>query len=191
MPKHKLILLISFTLAIILGIWFLDKNAESISHLKDFIKNLGILAPIIFILFYTIGPIFFFPVTPLSITSGLLFGPLWGSIFSLTGGAIGSCISFLISRYLLKEWIDKKTPARIALVQEKLNKQGWKFIVLARITPILPFNVQNYIFGVTNISFRTFAWASTLGFIPGAFLYTCLGYAGRITINKYIGIALF
>ena len=113
-----------------------------------------------------------------------LFGPIWGSILTLLGATFGASASFTVSRYLAKEWIDEKSPAKVAVIQERLEKDGWKFVVLARITPFFPFNLQNYIFGVTNISFRTFFFSTLIGMIPGSFVYTYLGYTGKTAFNN-------
>ena len=133
----------------------------------------------IFILVYSIAPTFFIPITPLSITAGVFFGPLWGTIYTLIGSTIGGCLAFLASRYLFKDWIDQKTPTRVAIFQEKIRQEGWKFLAISRVTPIFPFNVQNYIFGLTDINIRTFFWVSLYSLIPGSFTYVYIGYAGK------------
>ena len=114
------------------------------------------LAPVIFMLIYILAPIIFLPVTLLSIAAGVLFGPVIGTIYSLIGATIGSTLSFLISRYLLKDWVDKKSHQKVIMFQDLIKKEHWKFIVLLRISPFLPFNIQNYILGLTDISMKSF-----------------------------------
>ncbi|MDD3014758.1 MAG: TVP38/TMEM64 family protein [Candidatus Gastranaerophilales bacterium] len=182
MPKHKYLLLF-FLISIILVLfssW--AKFGVDFKNIQGFIHQQGILAPLIFILVYTIGPVFFMPITPLSAAAGLLFGPLWGTIYSVIGATSGACATFFVSRYLLKDMITKKTSPKIMYVQDKVEKEGWKFIFIARITPFFPFNLQNYFFGVSKIRFITFLWASALSLIPGAFVYVYIGSAGKAAI---------
>lgn len=183
MPKYKVLLLFVLIGLIVFLFTLGVKAGVNFNNIQSFIDNQGVLAPIIFILVYTIGPVFFMPITPLSAAGGVLFGPLWGTIYSIIGATSGACATFIVSRYLLKDFIDKKSPERIMFVQNRIEKDGWKFVMLARITPIFPFNFQNYLFGVTKINFITFLWASTISLIPGAFVYVYIGSAGKSVLS--------
>ena len=83
----------------------------------------------------------------------------------------------------MKEWFDKKSSARVGFIKEKVSKEGWKFLAISRITPIFPFNFQNYIFGVTDIPLRVFFITSLVSLIPGSFAYVYLGYAGKNAVT--------
>ena len=183
MSKYKIFLLILLVLFVFGLFYALKQFGFDIGKIQAYIKNTGTVAPLIFILIYAIGPIFFMPITPLAVIGGILFGPFWGLLYTLIGVNLGACTTFIISRYLMKDWVDRKSPARVQLIQQKIEKEGWKFVALARITPIFPFNVQNYIFGVTNISLKSFLLASMISLIPGTFAYVYLGYAGKNAVN--------
>ncbi|OGI25311.1 MAG: hypothetical protein A2287_09165 [Candidatus Melainabacteria bacterium RIFOXYA12_FULL_32_12] len=180
MSKQKIGLIITLASLIILFFLLGARTGISLEKLQDFIRNLGFFAPLTFILIYTIVPIFFVPITPLSVTAGVLFGPVWGTIYTVIGATLGACATFLVSRYLVKDWVDKRSSAKVIMVQELVRKEGWKFVAIARITPVFPFNFQNYVFGVTDISFRIFFWATFISIIPGSFTYVYLGYAGKV-----------
>jgi uncharacterized membrane protein YdjX (TVP38/TMEM64 family) len=181
--RYGLLIILFFLLLILLYLGM--HYSLNVTDIQTSVKSFGVMSPIIFLLIFAVAPLFFVPVTPLMLTAGILFGPVLGTVLSIFGATIGASLSFFVSRYFLKNWIDQKSPARVLLVQEKIKKEGWKFIVLARITPIFPFNVQNYIFGVTNVSIKTYFWASLLSLIPGCFTYVYLGYAGiSILQNK-------
>lgn len=183
MPKYKYLLLFSLV-SIILILFFLGGKAGiNFSSIQGFVHQQGMLAPLIFIFIYTIGPVFLMPITPLSAAAGLLFGPVWGTVYSVIGATSGASATFFVSRYLLKDLIAKKTSPKIMYVQDRVEKEGWKFIFLARITPFFPFNLQNYFFGVTKIRFITFLWASALSLIPGAFVYVYIGSAGKAALS--------
>lgn len=156
MSKIKMFLVILLAFFIVSIFYIAATSGISLENAQQIIKDFKFLAPVVFIVLYSIAPVFFIPITPLSVTAGILFGLWYGTFLTTIGASIGACIAFLVSRYLMKEWVDHKSPARVMLVQEKVQKEGWKFIAISRVTPIFPFNVQNYVFGLTNISFKTF-----------------------------------
>ena len=178
MPKRKIILLSIFILTAIIVLIAGSKANIKIENVQDTIKSLGILAPVLFIAVYAVSPMFFVPIIPLSITGGILFGPILGTVYSVIGATIGGCLAFLAGRYLMKDFIDKKLSFKNTFMKQRSESDGWRFVIIARITPIFPFGAQNYLFGVTNISLRTFFWASFIGLLPGTFAYVYLGYAG-------------
>lgn len=183
MPKHKLGLLISLIAIIILLFYFETQSGIHIDKLQSFIRHLGVFAPIFFIFVYIFASMFFAPITPLSVTAGVLFGLISGTVYTIIGATLGACAAFLASKYLFKDLIEQKFPQKIALIQKRVEKEGWKFIAIARVNPVFPFNFQNYIFGVTNISLKTFFLATVFSIIPGAFTYVYLGYAGKSLLN--------
>jgi len=182
MPAYKSGLLIFLLFLLALLFLFAVKAEIDIGKFQHFIKNLGIFAPLTFILIYTVGTVFFMPIIPMFITAGLVFGLLWGTVYSVIGATSGACLTFLVSRYLLKDFIDNKMPARVYLIKKGIEEQGWKFIALSRINPIFPFNIQNYVFGVTNIRLKTFFWSTVLSMIPSSFAYVYVGYASSSTL---------
>lgn len=196
MPKRKIVIFALLVLTIITVLIIGSKSNIRIENVQDTIRNLGLLAPVLFIAVYAIGPVFFMPIIPLSITGGVLFGPVLGTIYSLIGATIGGCLAFLAGRYLMKDFIDKKLSFKNTFMKQRSETDGWRFVIIARITPIFPFGAQNYLFGVTNISLRTFFWASFIGLLPGTFAYVYLGYAGvnileGNTKSLYLIIAAF
>ena len=184
MSKIKILILFSLIMAIILIFTVGAKSGITLENFQMAVKNFDVLSPIIFILIYTLVPTFFIPITPLSITAGVLFGPFWGTVFTVLGSTLGGCLALLVSRYLMKDWVDKRSHARVILVQEKVKKEGWKFVAFSRIMPLFPFNVQNYIFGLTSISLKTFFFSSLISLIPGSFAYVYLGYAGKNALQS-------
>jgi uncharacterized membrane protein YdjX (TVP38/TMEM64 family) len=199
MSVIKKIILITLILLVSLIFTAGIKNSIGLDDVQFCIKHFGCLAPIIFIAIYSIAPTFFIPITPLSVTAGVLFGPVLGTLYTTIGSTIGGCIAFLVSRHILKDWVDKKTPARVSIFKEKFQKEGWKFIAISRITPVFPFNVQNYIFGLTEIDLKTFFLVSLFSLIPGSFVYVYLGFAGKslfkdeknMVINAAIAVFVF
>lgn len=184
MSGKKLGLIIIYAILIIFIFLFILKTGFNFEKLKEIVEQYKNFAPMVFIVVYSISTILLIPITPLSILSGIMFGPIWGTVYALTGANIGASFSFLISRYLLKSSFEGISNAQILFLRDKIKTNGWKFISISRLMPFFPFNVQNYIFGITDVSLKTFVCASIIGLIPGTTCYTYLGFLGENAISK-------
>ncbi len=146
----------------------------------DRIRGLGPLAPVLFIIIYILGAILFVPGSILTIGGGVLFGLLWGSIYVSIGATIGAAAAFLIGRYLARGWVRSQLEGnrKFAAIDEAVGREGWKIVALTRLSPVFPFNLLNYAFGLTAVSFRDYAIATWAGILPGTILYVYLGSLG-------------
>lgn len=149
------------------------------SALENWVKDAGSAGPVVFMLFYIIGTVFFFPGAALTLAGGALFGPVFGTFYNLTGATIGAMISFLAARYLAHDWVEKKTGGRMKQLKQGVEGEGWKFVAFVRLVPLFPFNVLNYALGLTKIKFSHYSIATYVFMLPGAIAYTYLGYVGR------------
>jgi len=141
------------------------------------IGGLGPVGPLIFIGLYIVAPILFFPGVILSIGAGTVFGLLAGSIYVSIGATLGATCAFLVGRYVAREWIAAKLQgnAKFKAVDRAVAREGWKIVGLARLSPLFPFNLLNYAFGLTDISLRDYFFATWVGMIPGIVMYVYLG----------------
>lgn len=146
---------------------------------EDWVKSAGILGSVLFMLLYAIGTIFFFPGSVLTLAGGALFGPVWGTVFNLTGATIGAAISFVIARHLLSDWVENKTGGRMKQLKDGVENEGWRFVAFVRLVPLFPFNLLNYALGITRIKFWHYVIASYVFMLPGAIAYTYIGYIGK------------
>jgi uncharacterized membrane protein YdjX (TVP38/TMEM64 family)/rhodanese-related sulfurtransferase len=173
----RFVLLIALAGAIVwMGLHRARWNAE---NLEAQIRYLGFWAPAAFIVIYALATILFFPGSILTLAGGGLFGPLWGTVWNLTGATIGASLAFLIARYAAGDWVRNKTGARLKRMIEGVEGEGWRFIALVRLVPLFPFNLLNYALGLTRIRFGAYLLTSAICMSPGAIAYTWLGYAGR------------
>lgn len=140
------------------------------------INSLHYLAPVIFIMIYCIATILFLPTMVLTLAGGALFGPLLGTLFNLTGATGGALCSFLITRNLLNSWCKERSGVRLNRLITGVNKQGWSFVAIVRLVPILPFNLVNYGLGLTNISFKLYALTTFICLAPAEIIYTYCGH---------------
>jgi uncharacterized membrane protein YdjX (TVP38/TMEM64 family) len=147
--------------------------------LESWINDAGILGPLVFMLIYIVGTVFFFPGSVLTLAGGALFGPLYGTFYNLTGATIGAAISFLIARYLLSDYVEQKAGGRMKQLKQGVESEGWRFIAFVRLVPLFPFNLLNYALGLTRIKFWHYVIASYICMFPGCLAYTYFGYIGK------------
>lgn len=153
------------------------------AELESWVKNAGALGPLLFMLIYIIGTVFFFPGSVLTLAGGALFGPVLGTFYNLTAATIGAMISFIAARYLAHDWVESKAGGKLKQLKEGVEGEGWKFVAFVRLVPLFPFNLLNYALGLTRIKFSHYSMATYIFMLPGGLAYTYLGYAGREAIS--------
>ncbi|MDH5766052.1 MAG: VTT domain-containing protein [Gammaproteobacteria bacterium] len=178
--QPKIIKIILF-LVLVAGIATVISYRDQLSAevFQQWISDSGAAAPIVFMIIYAIGTIFFLPGSLLTLAGGALFGPVLGTFYNLTAATIGAMLSFLIARYLASDWVTSKTGGRIKQLVNGVENEGWRFVAFVRLVPLFPFNLLNYALGLTRISFTHYSIATYLFMLPGAIAYTYLGYIGR------------
>lgn len=132
----------------------------------------GLLAPVIYILLYSIAPVLFLPGSPLTVVGGILFGPVMGVVYTIIGATTGAGIAFLTARYIAGDYISQKTEdSKWKDLNDKVNENGWKIVVFTRLIPLFPFNLLNYFFGLTRVKFSHYMIASFFGMLPGTIAF--------------------
>lgn len=150
------------------------------------VNSLGWLAPIAFIVIYNIGTLLFIPGSLLTLKGGCLFGFLWGSIYVLIAATIGAIFAFIVGRYISREWVCQQigNKPKFKAIDKAVAKNGFKIVFLTRLSPIFPFNLLNYAFGVTQVSLKDYILGS-VGMIPGTAMYVYMGsLIGEIAMNN-------
>ena len=173
----RLLLLIIILAGISLAVLYRD--VFDITALEAWVKEAGVAGPLLFMLIYAIGTVFFLPGSVLTLAGGALFGPVLGTFYNLTGATIGATFAFLVARYLASDWAEQKSGGRLKQLKQGVESEGWRFVALVRLVPLFPFNLLNYALGLTRIKLSHYIIASYLCMLPGAIAYTYLGYAGR------------
>jgi len=177
----KKLLRISILLLLVAGIAaaIIYRDQFDANALESWVNNAGSAGPIVFMLIYAIGTVFFLPGSVLTLAGGALFGPVYGAFYNLTAATIGAMISFVAARYLAHDWVEKKTGGRMKQLKQGVEGEGWKFVAFVRLVPLFPFNILNYALGLTKIKFSHYSIATYVFMLPGAIAYTYLGYVGR------------
>jgi uncharacterized membrane protein YdjX (TVP38/TMEM64 family) len=136
-------------------------------------------APVAHIVLFAVATVAFFPGVIFSLAGGALFGPLWGSLWNVLGATLGATLAFLAARYMLGDWVERRAKGLLKRVIEGVDAEGWRFVALVRLVPLFPFNLSNYVLGLTRIPLYQYVLATLFFIIPAAVAYTWLGYAGR------------
>jgi uncharacterized membrane protein YdjX (TVP38/TMEM64 family) len=146
---------------------------DKLSLLRDWIESLGNLGPIVFVLIYIAAVVFALPGSVITIAAGVLFGSLLGVILVSIGSTVGAGLTFLISRYFAREsissWLSKKE--KLKKLDDLSERHGAIIVAITRLVPIFPFNLLNYGFGLTKVSFWTYLFWSWICMLPGTVLY--------------------
>ncbi len=175
-PALKLIFWIILIVALIAAARYFNVQGL-LKNALDWIASLGPWEPVTFIVIYILATILFIPGSLLTLGAGVLFGLLWGSIYVSIGATIGAAGAFLVGRYLARGWVEKRIEGndKFKAIDQAVAREGWKIVGLTRLSPVFPFNLLNYAFGITQVSFKDYFFPTWIGITPGTVLYVYIG----------------
>ena len=170
----------ALALVALAAVWFLLPVREWIEGFRGWIEGLGALGIAVFVGLYTVVTVVLGPAWALTLVAGLVWG-LWGVPLVLGSATLAACVAFLIGRHLARDRVVKLVDRddRLAALKSAVDKEGWKVVGLMRLSPVFPFGLQNYLFGITGIPLLPYALATFVGIIPGTALYVYLGAIGK------------
>jgi len=150
---------------------------EILTRALDGMAGLGSLGMIVFVLIYIAACVFLVPGSILTLGAGAVFGVVKGSFLVSIGATLGATAAFLVGRYLARGWVSRKIEGNSTFktIDEAVAREGWKIVGLTRLSPIFPFALLNYAFGITKVSLRDYFFASWIGMLPGTIMYVYLG----------------
>ncbi len=148
------------------------------SHLQGWITGLGFWGPFALVVLYILATVLFVPGTLLTLVAGAVFGLGVGTAIVSVGSTVGSAFAFLIARYAARDSVERlaSNNRHFAAMDRAIGEGGWKIVGLLRLSPAIPFNVQNYLYGLTPIGFWPCVGTSWLAMLPGTFMYVYLGH---------------
>jgi uncharacterized membrane protein YdjX (TVP38/TMEM64 family) len=158
---------------------------------SEWAGNLGIAGFVAFVFVYAIATVLFVPGWPLTVGAGFAFGLLIGTAAVSVGSTFGAALAFLAGRFIARERIERWSAnnKRFQAIDRAIGKEGWKLILLLRLSPVIPFNVSNYFYGITAVKFWPYLFASWVGMVPGTVLYVYLGSIGKAGLGSGSGNA--
>ena len=141
------------------------------------VNGLGALGPAAFILGYIGATVAFIPGSVLTLAAGAIFGIGPGVVYVMTGATLGASTAFLLARYVARSAVEQRIAGNVkfAAVDRAVGREGFKIVLLLRLSPVFPFNLLNYGLGLTQVRLRDYVLAS-IGMLPGSFLYTYTGF---------------
>jgi uncharacterized membrane protein YdjX (TVP38/TMEM64 family) len=148
------------------------------------IQHAGWLGWLLFIGLYALACLLFIPGSVLTLGAGAVYGFWGGTVLVLAGNGLGSLLSLLVTRYLLRDWAKKlfARHAKLRAVEDAVQHDGWRIVCLARLSPVMPYSLINYSLGLTRISALKFLLATEAGAIPSTCVYVYLGtLVGNLT----------
>ena len=152
---------------------------ENLARLKQIIAGYGAVGPLFYIAGYVLAVVFFVPGLPITLLGGLAFGPVRGTVYVSIAATIGAGLAFLVARYGLRGMVEGwvRSNPRLARMDAAVARDGWRIVMITRLVPLFPFNLQNYAYGVTRIGFWAYLTTSAVCMIPATVAYTFAGGA--------------
>lgn len=161
------------------------RDVVDLNGLIQFVKAMGPVGPLMYCAIYLVGPTIFFPASVLTMAGGALFGPVWGTIYTIFSATAGATVPFLITRRFGRQPLERMVSkfenfdSMFQKFEQSVEAEGWKYVAFTRLVTLFPFLILNYAFGLTKIRLWTYVWASFAFMLPGSFMFTYMGYAGR------------
>ena len=178
-------LLVGLVIAAIVALWFsfdfgqwltLDNAKAQQAILNDYIVQHFTQASILFLLGYIVMTALSLPGAAVaSLLGAALFGFWWGLILVSFASSIGATLAFLVSRFLLKDWVQNRFGQKLDAINRGIEKDGLFYLLTLRLIPVFPFFLINLVMGLTPLKTRTFYWVSQLGMLPGTAVYVNAG----------------
>ena len=145
-------------------------------HLQTLIRQSGLFGYSLYILLFIIATLFLLPGSILVIAGGIVFGPLLGTLLSLIAATLASSCSFLLARWLGRDLLLKYVghSHTFQAIEKGIARNGIDFLILTRLIPLFPYNIQNYAYGLTTLTFWPYTLISALTTLPGIVIYTVM-----------------
>lgn len=179
----KIVITSLMVVAVVIWLYAFDGiqyfSLSGLSQFLNAIRSYGVLVPIIYVLIYWAVCLFFIPGTPITLVGGLLFGPIWGSIIISFASTTGATLAFLAGRTIGRDWVKNKfgDSNMFRKLDKGVRDNGWRMLMITRLVPLFPFNVQNYLYGLTDIKVGTYMLVSWLCMMPATIAYASLAGA--------------
>jgi uncharacterized membrane protein YdjX (TVP38/TMEM64 family) len=163
--------------AIVAAIVFVPAFKRNIAQLLDWVRDSGPAAPLLFGGLYVIAVVAFLPGSVLTIGAGFVLGLAVGTVTVSLASTLGAAAAFLLGRTIARTWVERRVARlpRFQALDQAIRQQGFKIVLLLRLSPVFPFNLLNYALGLTAIGFRQYVLASWIGMLPATVVYVYLG----------------
>jgi len=180
----RFIILAAMLVVLFLAMKFLPVQ-QWLKNFNAWVTHMGVAGMLIFIVVYAAATVLLAPGSILTIGAGFAFG-LWKGFLAVSAGStLGAALAFLVARFIARDRVEAiaKRNDKFRRIDKAIGKQGAKLIFLLRLSPVVPFNISNYFYGLTSVKFWPYVLASWIGMIPGTFLYVYIGTASQAAVS--------
>ncbi|MFP4642821.1 MAG: TVP38/TMEM64 family protein [Spirochaetales bacterium] len=164
-------------LAALLSVGYVLEVPAYLQQALRWVEGLGFWGPVLFAILYVAITVLLIPGSILTFGAGAVFGVVPGAIYTSVGATIGATFAFLLGRTLMRGWVEKRVSAspKLKAVDEAVEREGGRIVLLLRLSPLVPYNLSNYIYGLTKVRLGAYVLASWIGMLPGILLYAYIG----------------
>lgn len=185
MTKRVRVLLRLLAIIALGGVLVFADSRAWLDAMINRVESLGPWGPVAFIALYVIATVLMVPGVPLGLAAGALFGVLPGTGIVSIGSTVGAALAFLIARHLARDAVAARLArhASFLALDRALGREGWKIVALTRLSPLFPFSLLNFAFGLTKVRFLHYVLVSWITMLPGTLMYVYLGSLARAGVK--------
>ena len=175
--RYLRIVLLCVILAGLSAALYLLPVKDYVVAVLEWTQGLGFWGPFFVAAFYILACVLLLPGGVITLATGFMFGVVIATITISIGSTLGACAAFLVGRTFARDWVRAKVSGRpkFEAIDKAVGQQGFKIVLLTRLCPIFPFNLQNYAYGLTGVKLWQYALASWIGMLPGTVAYCYIG----------------
>jgi uncharacterized membrane protein YdjX (TVP38/TMEM64 family) len=176
MTKPRAFIIVAAVAGLLAAAWWLPIGPWT-TRLAEQARGTGAVGVVVFVAAYTVSTVALLPGSILTLAAGFVYGPVWGLAVASPASVAGATCAFLLGRTLLRDWAATKVggSARAQAMDAAIEREGFKLVLLLRLSPLFPFNLLNYALSLTRVPTRTYVLASFIGMLPGTAMYVYLG----------------
>jgi uncharacterized membrane protein YdjX (TVP38/TMEM64 family) len=184
----RLVAVLAILIALFLAMQFLPIQ-QWLRNFNTWVAHMGVAGIFIFIAVYAVATVLLAPGSILTIGAGFSFGLWKGFVAVSAGSTLGAALAFLVARFIARDRVEAiaKGNDKFRRIDNAIGKQGAKLIFLLRLSPVIPFNISNYFYGLSSVKFWPYVLVSWIGMIPGTFLYVYIGTASQAAVSAAAG----
>lgn len=157
---------------------------ESLLGLHTYLSTKPLLAPLLFTLLYTLAVMLLLPGALFCLIGGALFGIWFGTLLNVAAATLGGCLAFLTARHLATPLVERHMGNTLKQVREGVEAEGWRFVAMVRLLPMVPYDLSSYAFGLSRIPLGQYAVANALCLLPRLFVYAYVGHRGAALLEE-------
>ena len=181
--------LVAVGLLVGIGAVYKEDITDYLRWFAGYVEGLGPNGPALFMALYVLLEVLAVPAIPLTMSAGAIFGPAQGTAIVSVSATIAATASFFIARYALRDRVQAMADQypKFAAIDRAIGEDSFRVVALLRLSPLLPFALSNYLYGLTSVKAKPYVLASWLGMLPGTFAYVSAGSVGRTMMEAGAG----